>query len=269
MIYDSQQDGHPVIAELRELGRSHHLLASLVWYDITARYRRTWIGILWVMLNPLLMTVVLAVVFSGQYNPQVEHYIVYLLAGLIVWTIFSEASASSLQSLAINSNILNSIHVPPSIFVLATVLSSLIVHSFEILPLLLIAIVDGMSPQLGWLLLPIPLLLTAAFSYGIGLILSALVIYFNDIVNIYQVILRIGFFATPIFYTVATQDARLSLILRLNPVTYYLESFRYVLYHGELRLVQDLLPSTLFALLSLVVGWLIFTRVKRDFAYRI
>ncbi|MFO7320335.1 MAG: ABC transporter permease [Chloroflexota bacterium] len=269
MNYDSQQEGPPFVAEIRELGQSYQLLANLVWYNIAARYRRTWVGIFWVMLYPLLMTAVLAVVFSGQYNPQVEHYIVYLLAGLIVWTVFSEASASSLYALSANANILNSIHVPPSIFVLSTVLSSLIVHSFEILPLLLIAAMDGIPVQLGWLLLPVPLILTAIFSFGIGLMLASFVIYFTDIVNIYQVVLRIGFFATPIFYNVATNDGRLGFILRLNPVTYYLESFRYVVYHGQLRLLHDLLPAILFAVLSVALGWLIFTRVKRDFAYRI
>lgn len=269
LIYDSTKQQHPAINEISELLRYRYLLWNLVARDIKVRYRRTWIGIVWVMLNPLLTTLVLAVVFSSAFRSQMEHYVVFLLSGLIIWTIFSEATTIAMQALISQSYLLSTIYVPPSVFVLTPILSSVFVHIFDILPLLLIAIIDHILPQASWLLIPIPMILTTVMSFGVALAMSSLVLYFSDIVNIYQLFLRIGFFMTPVFYALSSLDPRLAKFVRLNPITNLIESFRSAIMGGLTITSSDIVLSTFWAFVTLIIGWLIFTRTQRGFSYRL
>ncbi|MFN3481187.1 MAG: ABC transporter permease, partial [Thermodesulfovibrionales bacterium] len=121
--------------EIKEIIRYRELLRNLVIKDIKVRYKRSVLGFLWVMLNPLLMMLVLNIVFSGLFKVSTPNYTAYLISGIILWNFFSQSTSTSLVSFMGNSNLIKKIYLPKAIFPLSIVLSALIHFTFSLIPL--------------------------------------------------------------------------------------------------------------------------------------
>lgn len=268
-VYDSAALPPRYLEELIELSRYPYLLRNLVSRNVKVRYRGSWLGVLWVILSPLVMTIVLAVVFSSMYQSQVENYPAYLLAGMVIWNLFTDCSLTTMRSLMDNKPIINKIHVPPSVFVVSSALSTLVIHLFEVASLFLIAAVLGVHVHPRWILVVIPLAQTTAFALGIGLMLSGFVLYFRDIPNLYDIFLRIYFFISPVFYPKSAFGPALLALQQINPITHFMDGIRSLLLSDGSQFVSDLPVSTLMAVGVLLTGWFIFVRVVRDVPYRL
>jgi ABC-type polysaccharide/polyol phosphate export permease len=267
-IYDSSALRIPLIYEFKELVRYRFLLWSLIVKDLKVRYKRSSIGFIWVMLNPLLTMAVLTIVFSQVFRFNVEHYATYVLSGTLFWNIYAQGTNAAMSSLQGNGIILRKLYVPPTVFVASAIGSALVNFIFALAPFLLLALVDGLSPTLSWFFVLVPILLITLFSLGIGLIVAALVAFFNDTFEIYQVLLTAYYFLTPVFYPAATLHEPLRSLEQYNPMNLFLESFRDPIIQGTLPSFQVLLMATAIAVGVLLVGWSIFTRVESKFVYQ-
>jgi ABC-2 type transport system permease protein len=268
-VYDSAALPPRYLEELIELSQYPYLLRNLVARNVKVRYRGSWLGVLWVILSPLCMTIVLAVVFSSMYRTQVENYPVYLLAGMVIWNLFTDCSLTTMRSLMDNKPIINKIHVPPSVFVLSSAISTLVIHLFELASLLLIGLVLGARPSLQWVMIAIPVLQTTAFALGIGLMLSGFVLYFRDIPNLYDIFLRIYFFISPVFYPKTTFGPELLALQQINPITHFMDGIRSLMLSDGSQFMADLPVSMVMSAGALFIGWFIFVRVVRDVPYRL
>ena len=172
------------------------LLNELVARDIKIKYRRSVLGILWTLLNPLLMMVVLSIVFSNLFKFDVENFPLYLLSGQVVFNYFSGATTSSMSAIIDNASLIKKVYIPKYLFVLARTASGFInlLASFTSLLIVMIAMRAELSYKV--ILVVIPIMLLVIFSLGIGLILSALVVRFRDIMHLYSV------FITALMYRV-------------------------------------------------------------------
>lgn len=248
--------------EIREIIRYRELLRNLVIKDIKVRYKRSVLGFLWVMLNPLLMMLVLNIVFSGIFRGSTKDYTAYLISGIILWSFFSQSTSTSLISFMGNSNLIKKIYLPKSVFPLSIILSALIHFTFSLIPLFIIFIITGtqLSPYIY--LLPVILILVFVFSYGISLILSTLTVFFHDTRYIYDVLLLAWMYCTPIFYPESIIPERFRLILQMNPFYYFLNLFRSSLYTDIQFDPQKLLYGLFFSVLAFSAGWFFYNRYK-------
>ena len=183
-----------------EIFRYRDLIFALVSRELKVRYRRSAIGFVWTMLQPLLMMLVLQVVFSSIFRFELDfgNYPVYVLAGLLFWNFFSQSIVASMNSLRGNAQLLQKLPIPKEVFPLATVISGVINLCFALVPLLLILLVTRhpLSPALFFL--PVSILLAALFTLGAGLLLSPLAVFFSDGVELIGVVLSILMYLTPI-----------------------------------------------------------------------
>lgn len=245
---------------MRALARHRDLVQMLVVRDLKVRYRRSTIGFLWTMLQPLLTMLVLTTVFSHVFRFDVANYPVYALAGILFWNFFSQSIVSSMNSLRYNANLLTKVPVPKAVFPLATILSGLVNLLLALVPLLAILVVTGHPLHLTLLFLPVAILLAAVFTLGAGLVLSPLAAFFHDIVEMVTVVMMLLLYMTPVFYPVSIVPERFAWIIRWNPVRVVLDLFREPIYSGRLPSAAHLAVAAALAALSLAVGIAAFRR---------
>jgi ABC-2 type transport system permease protein len=221
------------------------------------------------MLNPLLMMVVLTVVFSQIFRFSVEHYPVYILCGIVIWNFFSGSTSGAMGEMLWSGELLTRIYVPKSIFTVSSIGTGLLNLLLSLIPLFLISIALGVPITPALLLTPLAVLIVTGFALGMGLLLSTITVFFADMLPVYEVILRIWFYATPIIYPLEIVPERLLWLIKLNPMYYMVELFRQPLLNGTVPELNYWLIAAGSALISLIVGSIVFTSKSNDYAYRL
>jgi ABC-2 type transport system permease protein len=248
---------------MREIYRYRDLILALVSRELKVRYRRSALGFLWTMLQPLLMMLVLHVVFSTAFKMQIQigNFPVYVLAGILFWNFFSQSIVASMNSLRTNALLLRKLPIPKEVFPLATVVSGVINLCLAILPLLLIMVVTGQPIKPALLFLPVSILLAAMFTLGAGLLLSPLAVFFSDVVELVGVVLSVLMYLTPIFYPKEIlESSSFYNLVRFNPVRSILEVFRDPIFYGKIPPLSHLTVCVGIAVAALVIGAIAFRR---------
>lgn len=245
---------------MKDLYRYRDLVGALVARELKVRYRRSAIGFLWTMLQPLLTMLVFQVVFSALFRFDLPNYPVYALAGILFWNFFNQSIVSSMNSLRGNAGLLQKLPVPKAVFPLATVISGVINLCFALIPLFLLLIVTGHPLRPALAFLPLAILLAALFTLGAGLLLSPLAVFFHDVVELVGVLLTLLMYLTPIFYPKEIVPPQLLWLVRFNPVRSILEVFRDPIYQGEIPPVSHFTVALGIAVLALALGAWTFRR---------
>lgn len=242
-----------------------HLLWELVIRDIKVKYKKSYLGILWSVLNPLLMMVVIDIVFSNLFRFSIPNYPIYLLTGQTAFNFFSEATNMGMSSIINNSSLIKKVYIPKYIFTTARVLSSFVNLLFSLAAILIMLVIT--KTKLTWtiLLFPIPLLYLLLFSMGIGLILAAYAVFFRDLIHLYGVLLTAWMYITPIFYPANIIPKEYQVLLELNPLYYMVEYFRDVVLYSKVPALSLNLTCILISLSALIVGLYAFYRNQNKF----
>ena len=240
--------------------RYRDLVRALVVRDLKVRYRRSTIGFLWTMLQPLFTMLVLTLVFSAVFRFKLPHYPVYALAGIMFWNFFSQSVTTSMNSLKGNAQLLTKIPVPKAVFPLATVIAGVINLLFALVPLFAILLVTGHPIRPAVLFIPVAILLAALFTLGVGLLLSPMAVFFYDTVEIVGVLLTLLMYMTPVFYPMDIIPQKYVWVVRFNPLRSVMEVFRDPIYYGKIPPLGHLTVAITVAALALVVGITAFRR---------
>ncbi len=268
-IYDSERHGNYALDEIRQCLRYRNLLAQLVRRDITSRYKRSILGVAWTMLNPLGMMLVLTVVFSQMFGT-LRGYPAYVLSGLMVWTFFSQTTTAAMVNLVWGGGLLNRIYLPRTSFALAAIGTGLVNLLITMIPLVIVMIITHVPLRPSILFVPVPMLLVACFSLGLGLLLSTIAIYFPDVAEMYQIALSAWMYLTPIIYPeTALPQQYAYLITHLNPMYYMVRLFRVLFYDGRMPKAVEFWPAVFIAVVVFGAGWFIFTKKSDEFSYRV
>ncbi|HVS32599.1 MAG TPA: ABC transporter permease [Thermoanaerobaculia bacterium] len=251
--------------ELRDIAGHDHLLSSLVLRDLTIRYKRSVLGFLWTMLNPLLMMVVLTLVFSAFFRFAIEHYEIYFLSQYLPWIFFSQTTVNSMAAMAWNGPLMKRVRIPKSIFAVAATFSGMANLLLSCVPLLALMLLTGAPIPVTILFLPVSFLILGLFTLGISLALSSLSVYFADVKETYQVAVLGLMYLAPIFYPMSIVPEQYMWIIRLNPMFYLLQICRDPIYSGRIPAAGDLMVSSICAAGALVIGWLVFRRLSAGF----
>ena len=267
-VYDSAANASPALTEIQELKHYRYLLKQLVRRDIVARYKRSFLGVAWTMLNPLGTMLIMTFVFSNLFK-SVQSYPVYILSGLIAWNFFAQGTNAAMSGLVWGGSLMQRIYLPRTIFGVSAIGTALVNLLLSIIPLLLVMVITQTTIHLTFLFLPISILLLTAFALGFGLLLSALAIFFPDVAEMYQILLMAWMYLTPVIYPEEIIPAQFLTIYRINPMYWMLKMFRMPVYEGVIPSLQDLWPALAWSVGMLIVGWLFFTPRSDEYAYRV
>ena len=251
--------------EWQDIVRHGHLLYNLVYRDLTVRYKRSVIGFLWTMLNPLLLMIIFVVIFSTLFRFAVPHYETYFLSEFLPWTFFAQTTVSSMLSMSWNGSLMKRVRVPKSIFTLATTLSGMVNLLLSYVPLLLIMAILGVPIRPAILFLPISFIIVAIFTFGVSLALSAVAVYFVDVREMYQVGLTALMYMCPIIYPISIVPARFRSIIAMNPLVYLFQILRDPVYYGRMPSPELIGITLALSGISLLGGWLLFRRLSPGF----
>ena len=252
-----------VIPYFAKLHKFLPLLYQLVKRDFKAKYKRSILGILWTILNPLLTMLVLTIVFSTLFRFDIKNFPVYLLSGQVIFSFFSEATSLSMTSILGAGAMIKKVNMPKYIFPVSRVLSSLVNLMLSLLALLLVMAFTH-SPFYWTILLSIiPIFYVFLFSLGIGLIMSAAIVFFRDMMYLYSIFLTALTYLTPLFYPISIIPSKFKLFFSLNPMYHYVEYFRTVSIYGGTPTFWQNTICLLMSIVSLTIGLYVFYK-KQD-----
>ena len=239
------------------------LLRLLIQQELTLRYKRSVIGIGWTLLNPMLTSFVLWIVFSFLFVGKLEtgqQFAPYLMAGILLNTFFNQGLLQSANSIAANGGVLTKVSVPPRIFAFAAALAAFTNFLISLIPLAAVVYISGQTLAITFPIVLVIGLFMAFLTAGIGLILSVIFIRFEDAKNIVNVLLLILIYLTPIFYPIGILSARMQEIVSLNPLTSFLDAFRWAFSNNATATWRDFLYLALASITTFVIGNLFFKR---------
>lgn len=259
-----------MIKRFVQIARDYEIVYSLVIKELKVRYRGSYLGFLYALLNPLVTAVVFSIVFRFVIRIEVQQYWLFLLCGLMPWVFFQQSLSQAATSIVHNANLIKKVMFPREIFPISSVVSCLVNFALGALVLLpLLAIFARFSYR--WAYLPLVLIVHTAFTLGLGLFLSATNVMFRDIGNLIEIVLFVWFYGTPIFYPlrmVREAFPNLVSLYLLNPMASIIALYRHCLFEAKPpEVLMVALPvAVLGALLALVIGQFVFSKLQKNFA---
>lgn len=247
------------------------LLNNLVAKDFKIKYRRSTLGIIWSVLNPLLTMIVITNVFGMLLRIQVENFATYYIVGSCIWSFFSEATTYSLNSVLSSASLIKKVYIPKYMFPLEKCLFSLVNLAFTLVAVLLVMLLEGVYPTWTTLLFPIPIIYCFIFVCGISLLLSAANVYFRDIEHLYSVLLTLWMYLTPIIYPIEILEDKvfISSIVNANPLTHYVTYFRSIVMYDTIPGLLENFTCIAISLFTLGIGIAVFKKAESKFILHI
>lgn len=253
-------------AYCRDFWRYRFLLKHLIGRDFKLKYRRSVLGVVWSVLNPLLMMLVMWFVFSNIMDMRaggIENFPVYLLSGQLMFGFFSEATSSSMGSVLGAAPLMKKVYLPKYIFPLEKVCFSFVNTMFSFVALVLVMIITGAKAHATLPLFIFPMVTLFVFTLGVSLFLAALTVFFRDIIHLWGVFITLLTYFSAIFYNPAAFDPWFYKAIKFNPVYWYITAFRNAILDGVMFSRNTVLVCTLCAVVSLVIGLAVF-KAKQD-----
>lgn len=258
-----------MIELLRESYRYRELIWALALKELKIRYKRSILGFLWALLNPLLLMLVLTVVFSTIMVFPTKHYAIFLLSALLPWTFFSQSLSYAAESIVSNADLIKKLSVSKVVFPVAALVSNLINLLLSLIPLILLVLAMRHPFYITWLYLPVPLLAFTLLTLGATFFFAVANVYYRDVAHILQILLQVLFYITPILYAEDFFPAKYRWIFKINPLVYALHGFRLSVYWGMLPTLQSVVASFVCGFAALFIGLAIFRKYQHDFVFYI
>lgn len=254
------------LGRIKDFFRYKDLLKHLVMRDIRLKYRRSILGYLWSVLDPLLTMVVMTIVFSAMFSRNIENFPVYLFCGQLLFNFTRTSTSQAMNSINANGAMMKKAYVPKYIFTFSKVISTLIDLLFNMVALVIVMLATGAGFGICSLLFPAVLLQMLVFNLGLGLFLAQANVFFKDVQYIYNAVMMAWMYLTPIFYPMeALPQAVRFAITHFNPMYCYVKQFRDILYSGVLPQGEYVLGGCVAALAMLAFGTGVFLKNQDRF----
>ena len=255
-----------IIERFKTFFNYRDLIKQLIAKDLKLKYRRSFLGYLWSVLNPLLVMSIMAVVFTSIFKRNIENYPVYLFTGQICFNYMNQSSHKAINSITGNASLLKKTYIPKYIFTFAQITSGFVDLLFSLGALILVMIFTGAHFSWYNLLFFIPILQLYIFCVGLGMLLSAMNVFFRDIQYIWNALTTAWLYMTPIFYTIDQMDGKIAWVIKhLNPMYFYIGQFRDIIYSGRLPGPGIIFEGVVTAILALLIGTAYFWKKQDDF----
>lgn len=251
----------------QRLSEFSFLFEELTKRDFRKKYKRTILGMMWSVLNPLLTLLIMRVVFTQFFGATIPHYTTYLFAGNLVYSYFTEATNSGMYALISNKDIFSKVNLPKYMFVLSANSSAFINFLLTACIFLVFAAIDGVAFTWSFFLLLFPILFLLAFNIGVSMILSAVNLFFQDTKYLYGIFTMLLMYLSAIFYRVESFPVAYQRFFLMNPVYVYIKFVRVVVIDGHAPSVEFFLLSMFYALAVNLIGALIYKKHNNRFLY--
>lgn len=254
------------IEKCKEIYSYRHMLFTLVKQDISGRYKGSFFGFLWTLLNPLLMLAVYSLVFQFVFRTGIEHYSVYLFICLMPWNTFANSIAVGTTCVTGNASILKKVYFPREVMPIAVVISNTIQYFLSAIIIFIALLVSGVGISWTALFLPLIVFIQAIFTLGLVMVLSAANVYIRDVQYIMNPVMMIWMYACPILYSIDMVPMQFRSIYLANPMTRIMQAYQSILYNQTMPDFKSLGFVFLVAVVTLIIGCLTFNKLQRRFA---
>ena len=239
---------------LKRLRQHQFLFEELVKRDFTKKYKSTVLGMAWSILAPLMNLLIMWLVFNNFFGNNVDHYVVYLFAGQLIFSYFSDATNLGMSSLVGNAGIFTKVNVPKYLFLFSQNVSSLINFGLTLLIFFAFVAIDGIAFTWKFVFLVYPVVCLVIFNLGLGLILSALFLFFRDMQYLWSILTQLIMWLSATFYTIDSYSHTVQCMFLLNPLYLYIRYFRKIVLEGTIPTPQFHLLALAYAVGAFVIG---------------
>jgi ABC-2 type transport system permease protein len=253
--------------KLREIWSFRDMIVELTHRELRGKYKGSVLGFLWTYVNPLCQIIVYAFVFSQIFRSGIEMFYIYLIVSMFPWNFFTGGVIQGLGSIRYQGDLVKKVYFPRQILPLVSVTVNLVNMIISFLIIYSIILVSGWG--IDWSLQPyliVVILIEYVFTLGLALALSAIEVYFRDIEHITSVVMMIWMYATPMFYGIDSIPDKFRAAFDMNPMLYIIGMYQQVLYYKAAPIAEYITRGLVAALVSFVVGWIVFELLEKRFA---
>lgn len=252
---------------LEKLKRHQFLLEELVKRDFKKKYKRTVLGMGWSVLSPLMMLLVMSLVFTKLFGRTVPHYTIYLFCGNIIFGFFNESTTQGMTSLIYNAGIITKINVPKYLFLLARNAQCVINFFLTLSVFVLFCVFDNITFTWRWIMLLYPIVMLVLFNAGLGMVLSAFYVFFQDAQYLWTIFTQLLMYLSAIFYTIDMFSPTFQVIFYLNPVFIFISYFREIVINLTVPSIGMHLLILLYTSLAVGIGAWMYKKYNHSFLY--
>lgn len=253
----------------RDLYDYRELLKSNIKKEIRGKYKGSFLGVLWSFVNPLLMTLVYAIVFPFILRSPEENFLIYLIVAIIPWNFFTTVISQGTNNILVNGNIIKKVYFPREIMPISIATSGLINFFISCIIILLFTIFSGVGVSWHLIFLPLVAIVQYIFTLGLIFILSSIDVYVRDTEYIVNFIVMMAFYGTPILYNInqfKNAPVFVKALLQLNPMTHIINAYRDIFYYHKMIDFQGFGLVAFGSVILLIIGYKIFKKLERGFA---
>lgn len=245
------------------------VIQELTSREIKRKYARSYLGIIWSVLNPLLMMTVLSMIFTQLFSRSIENYPMYYLSGYVLWSMFVGATNAAMTTLVDNRTMLIKVRFPMQVFILARVYTALTNLGYSLIAYVIMLVVFRIVPGVTIVFYPVIILLVLMFSLGLSLILATAYVFFGDVKHLYSIITTVWMYLSALFYPVDSIKGLPRMIIEINPIFQYINAARNVVMYHTWPSWTELLAMVAWAVGMLALGWLVFSKNKNKIMQKI
>ena len=250
----------------KRLFNYRELLKTNVKKEVRGKYKKSFLGVLWSFLNPLLQIAVYAIVFPIILKNTQDNYLIFLCVALIPWTFFTNTIIQSASTVIANGNIVKKVYFPREIIPISVVTSGCV--NFLISTVIIIGFVlcSGMGLTKYVLFYPLILIIQYLLSLALSFVISSITVYLRDVEHLIGIALQLLFYATPIVYARETIPTNFQFIMKLNPMAHIISAYRDIFYYQTMPDIQNLLILLALTVIFCILGYKIFSKLQKGFA---
>jgi len=252
---------------IKKLKQYQFLFEELVKRDFKKKYKRTVLGMAWSILSPLLTLLVMRLIFTQFFGRNMEHYTTYLFCGNLVFSYFNESTSQGMQSLLGNASIFTKVNIPKYLFLFSKNIQTLINFGLTLIVFFAFCILDGITFTWKFIFLLYPIVCLVLFNVGVGLVLSALFVFFRDIQYLWSVFTMLLMYVSAIFYTIDGYSSFVRHLFLLNPVYLHIRYFRKIVIEATIPTPQFHLLMAAYVIIVFGVGCWMYKKYNTKFLY--
>lgn len=252
---------------IEKMRKNWFLFEELVKRDFKKKYTRTALGVVWSLLFPLLQLLVMSLVFKELFGRDTPHYTIYLFCGTLLFNFFKESTKGGMAALVSNSSIFTKVNIPKYMFLFSKNVQALINFGLTLIIFVVFVLFDRIAITWKFILLLYPIICLVIFNLGMGMILSALNVFFRDIAYLYDIFCLLLSYLSAIFYFVDRFPERVRIYFMLNPMYCYIRYFRLIVIDGTIPGILHHSACFLYAAVVLLIGCWTYKHYNQKFLY--
>lgn len=257
------------MSKLEQKKQNMFVIKELTGREIKRKYSRSYLGIFWSVLNPLLSMAVLSMIFTQIFKRSIDNFPIYYLTGLVIWQLFTGATNSAMTTLVDNKMLLIKVKFPMEVFILARVYTALVNFGYSLIAYAVMLLVFRIPLKIEMLLLPVVIFFLLLFSLGISYILATAYVFFGDVKHLYSVLLTLWMYCSALFYPVDSLKGFILVVIENNPIFNYIDFARQIVMYGTIPDTLEIIRVVAWGIGMYIIGHYIYRKNKNDIMQKI